>query len=97
MPPYLNAWYKVPRFIEGLETFLANAQVILLVRWIFRKGATHIVAYRKKGVEKLQTLNYIYSIGKALFKKSSTTGPPPLVRPTGDKKVAMAGENNCIP
>ena len=31
-----------------LKTYLANAQVIFLARWIFRQWATHFVMYRKK-------------------------------------------------
>ena len=34
--------------------------------------AANIVIYRRKGMERFQTLIYIYSIGKALFKKGST-------------------------
>ena len=69
---YITPFWNQNQIYCQLGTYLANAQVIFLACWIFCQGATHIATHRKKGVEKLQTMYYIYSIEKALFKKSST-------------------------
>ena len=53
--------------IFSLQTFLANAQVIFFACWIFCQLATHWY-FKNKDVDKLQTLNYIYSMWKAQIK-----------------------------